>query len=238
MISEPAAATVGTTRTGGRLSGHIYEVVKARLLLGTVPSGGRLSVEALRSELGVSKQPIMDALRLLAADGLVEIRPQIGCVVASYSPGEVSDFFHMFAGLEGAVASVAARRCTPEALDHLEELSRRTRELGRQEDPLVRSRGYLELNRGFHEGIHRMAGSRIIAETSRRMWDLSDFLINTSGISEPMADSVDERQDDHDRIRIALAGGDAAAAKAEMEQHILQTLELIGEGAGTAHGLK
>lgn len=227
MTNQLRSASSGTSRTGGRLSGHMYESIKARLLQGDVPANGRLSVEALRAEFGVSKQPVMEALRLLAADGLVEILPQIGCVVSTYSASEVEDFFHMFAGLEGAVAGVAARRCTPAALAELDAVSRQIRALATNPDPGIRSLEYLTLNRDFHERIHRMAGSRIIADTSRRMWDLSDFLINTAGVSRPMATSVDDRQDDHDRIREALASGDAAAAKTQMEHHILETVDLL-----------
>lgn len=235
MANQPRSTTLGTSRTGGRLSRNIYEAIKTQLLQGELPPDGRLSVETIRGEFGVSKQPVMEALRLLAAEGLVEILPQIGCVVSTYSSAEVEDFFHMFAGLEGAVAAVAARRCSKTALEELDAVSRKIRRLATYPDPDIRSLEYLSLNRTFHECIHRMAGSRIVAHTSRRMWDLSDFLINTAGVSQPMATSVDERQDDHDRIRSALAAGDPLAAKTRMENHILETVELL-HGRATALG--
>ena len=64
-----------STGTGGRLLGRIYEAIQNRLLEGEYPAGTKLSVEAIRAEFGVSKQPVMEALRLLSADGLVEIFP-------------------------------------------------------------------------------------------------------------------------------------------------------------------
>lgn len=229
-------STTSVAGTGGRLSGHIYKSIKARLLQGEIPPNDRLSVEALRVEFGVSKQPVMEALRLLTADGLVEIVPQIGCVVSTYSPAEVEDFFHMFAGLEGAVAGVAARRCSQAALRELDTVSRRIRVLSTDPNPGIRSLEYLTLNRDFHERIHRMAGSRIIVDTSRRMWDLSDFLINTAGVSHPMGAAVGQRQDDHDRIREALAAGDPGVAKNRMENHILKTVELLQGRAPVVEG--
>lgn len=236
MTHELQPASPRPLRTRGRLSGHMYETVKTRLLQGAVPADGRLSVEALRHEFGVSKQPVMEALRQLAGDGLVEILPQIGCVVSTYSAQEASDFFLMFAGLEGAVAAVAASRCTPAALAELDSVSVRIRELSRNPDPLIQSKGYLTLNREFHESIHRMSGSRIISDTSRRMWDLSDFLINT-GAKTPLAfASVETRQDDHDGIRQALAARDPEAAKSEMERHILETVDLLHPRALQAAG--
>lgn len=227
MTYELQPAPARAMRTGGRLSGQMYETIKTRLLQGAVPAGGRLSVEALRAEFGVSKQPVMEALRLLAGDGLVEIFPQIGCVVSTYSAQEAADFFLMFAGLEGAVAAVAARRCTPAALAELDAVSLRIREVAGDTDPEARAQGYLTLNRAFHESIHRMSGSRIISDTSRRMWDLSDFLINTTAERPRVSASVAARQDDHDGIRRALAAGDPDAAKREMERHILETVDLL-----------
>ncbi|MFC9557356.1 GntR family transcriptional regulator [Rhodococcus sp. NPDC056960] len=226
MINDRPTGPSGHSRTAGRLSVQMYVAIKTRLLRGNAPPGARLSVEELRAEFGVSKQPVMEALRLLTADGLVEILPQIGCVVTTYSPEEVEDFFHMFAAVQGAVAAVAALHCTPAALDELDIVSQQIRALAANPDQEIRN-DYLRLNRDFHECIHSIAGSRMITDTSRRMWDLSDFLINTARMAQPMATSIDGRQDDHDRIRNALASRDADAAKAEMEQHVLETLDLL-----------
>ena len=79
-------------------------------------------------------------------------------------------------------------------------------------------------NRRFHEAIHLMAHSRIMAETTRRMWDLSDFLINTTGSPDPLSPALDERHEDHERIRAALHAGDQQTARAEMESHIVRTM--------------
>ncbi|MFF2347605.1 GntR family transcriptional regulator [Pseudarthrobacter sp. NPDC058119] len=235
MASENQQTGTGrTSGAGGRLSGQMYQTVKKRLLDGDIPAGARLSVEALRSEFGVSKQPVMEALRLLAGDGLIEILPQIGSVVLSYPQHEVHDFFKMFAGFEGAIAAVAATRATPAGIRDLDAISQRIKDLGAHPDEQVRSYGYRELNREFHEQIHNMAGSRIISTTSRRMWDLSDFLINTHGLPRPLANHIPERQEDHDKIRDALAAGDAETAKAQMEAHILDTTSLFEEPVSAA----
>jgi DNA-binding FadR family transcriptional regulator len=72
-----------------------------------------------------------------------------------------------------------------------------------------------------------MAHSRIMAETSRRMWDLSDFLINTTGVSQPLSSALDDRHADHESIRAALHAGDQTTARAEMERHIVGTVAVI-----------
>lgn len=70
-------------------------------------------------------------------------------------------------------------------------------------------------------------GWRPAAETSRRMWDMSDLLINTAGAPHPLAQAVPERADDHDEICAALGARDAAAARSTMERHILATVPII-----------
>jgi DNA-binding GntR family transcriptional regulator len=216
-----------STGAGGRLLGRIYEAVQHRLLEGEYPAGTKLSVEAIRAEFGVSKQPVMEALRLLSADGLVEILPQIGCVVTEYSLEEVEDFFRMFAGFESVIAAAAATRRTEEHLDELYLAARRMDRLNNEPDPDVRARQYRVQNRNFHEIIHRMAHSRVMSNMSRRMWDLSDFLINTTGAPRPFGSAITERNEDHTRIIKALESGNSEAAKIEMEQHILSTATII-----------
>ena len=66
-----------------------------------------------------------------------------------------------------------------------------------------------------------------MAETSRRMWDLSDFLINTAGVPQPLSSALDDRHADHERIRDALHAGDHEAARDEMERHIVATAAVI-----------
>ena len=213
-------------RTRGRLSGQVYETIKERLLDGDYPAGSKLSVETVRAEFGVSKQPVMEALRQLAADGIVEILPQIGCVVTRYSPQDVVDFFEIFAAFEGAMAGAAATRSTPADIAVLEStVASATARADRDEHTV--SSAYRRENRDFHSAVHRIVASRIMAESSRRLWDLSDFLINTTGRPLPLSYVASERHSEHAAIVDAIRLGDAEAARSIMEQHIRSTPALI-----------
>ncbi len=218
-------------RNRGRLSGQVYEAVKTRLLDGEYPAGARISVETIRNEFGVSKQPVMEALRLLAAEGLVEILPQIGCVVKRYSMQDVDDFFEMFAAFEGAIAGTAARRRTQAGVEQLERVSRGIGRLAIEDDPRVRASAYRLRNREFHEQIHRMVNSRLMTDESRRMWDLSDLLIATTGSSLPLGYVTGERTEEHEGIIEAIRRGDAETARRLMEEHIRATPSLIRRAA-------
>jgi DNA-binding FadR family transcriptional regulator len=83
-----------------------------------------------------------------------------------------------------------------------------------------------------------MAQSRVMTETSRRMWDLSDFLINTARVPQPLSSALDDRHADHERIRAALHTGDHAVAREEMERHIVTTAAVIQcESESAQHGV-
>jgi DNA-binding GntR family transcriptional regulator len=228
-----SAGASSLQRGGTRLNDAVYEQLKERLLEGRYAGGERISAEALRLEFGVSKQPVMEALRRLSGDGLMEIVPQVGSRVASYDLREVEDFYVMFGGFEGTIAGIAALRRTDAQLAELDEVSQRIGALRQDTDASARSHGYRTWNRHFHEVIHKMAHSRIMAETSRRMWDLSDFLINTTGVPQPLSTALDERHADHESIRAALHARDQAAARAEMERHIVGTVVVIHAEAGS-----
>lgn len=225
--TDAVGASAHTRLNGARLSAVLYESIKDRLLEGRYAAGEKLVVETLRKEFGVSKQPVMDALRRLSSDKLVDIVPQVGVQVVSYSAREVEDFFTLFGGFEGTIAGVAALRRTEVQLTELDSISVQVDDLITSSDMAVRAHGYRVRNREFHAVIHRMAHSRIMAETSQRMWDLSDFLINTTGNDSPLASALVERQHDHREITDAIRSGDEASARKAMEDHIVGTVEVI-----------
>jgi DNA-binding GntR family transcriptional regulator len=203
-----------------RLGELAQQEIKGRLLDGIYTPGQKLVVEDLSAEFGVSRQPIMEALRVLSAEGLVTIIPQVGCRVASYGAQEVRDFFALFATMEGAVAALAATRRTDADLRALNEISARIGALLDEEDLTERAHSYRIRNREFHAQIHAMADSAIIADLSRRMWNLSDFLINTAELTNPLH-SIARRHLDHQSVQHALEAKDGELARRTMEDHIL-----------------
>ena len=122
---------------------------------------------------------------------------------------------------------VAAQRYSEPQLDELISVNAEIDRLAGDPDPAGRAHGYRVLNRRFHGIVHAMAHSPVVAEISRRMWDMSDLLINTSGIPQPLASAVSGRHDDHELIIDALRRRDAQAARQAMETHIVGTVEII-----------
>lgn len=203
---------------GGRLAGEIYERLKRDLLTGRYRAGEALAVTALRDEFGVSKQPIMEALRALAADRLVSIQPQVGVRVMSYAREEVDAFFALFARAEGAMAHRAALHHHEHQLRELADLCA---QLEGGADRAGAGERYITGNRAVHRVIHEMAQSELAARISADLWDLSDFLVVTHG--HGFSGKLDERNHGHREILSAITAGDAEAAERAMTEHILSS---------------
>jgi DNA-binding GntR family transcriptional regulator len=220
-----------------RLARLVHDELRARLLAGRYPVGSRISIERVKAEFGVSKQPVMDAMRRLEATGIVQIVPQSGCRVAAYSAQEIRDFFNLFGRFEGEIAAAAAARRSDAQLDELDNAWQRIADLEQLDDPEERAHGYRLRNRAYHLVLHQMSHSRVMAQLSERMWDLSDFLVTTVGGIQRLSDSIHARNHDHDLIRIAIRSQNPDVARAAMESHIIGTVAafsatLDGPGAG------
>jgi DNA-binding GntR family transcriptional regulator len=210
-----------------RAADRVYAELKLGLLEGAYRAGERLQVEALGEALGVSKQPVMESLRRLSAEGLVVITPQVGCSVVEYDHDEVADYFQMMAAIEGAMTAMAAVRRTAPELEQLRLVSGRIAEL--LDEPSIESRahGYRVMNRNFHGLIHASCGTQIVQQVGRSMMDRADFFINSSTPVSPLGAALADRQADHEAIVAAIAVRNAEAARQAASHHIAGTVELI-----------
>ena len=192
-------------------------------------------IDELASEIGVSRQPIMEAMRRLAAERLVEIIPQVGCRVATHSLEDIGDFFRMFASIEGLLAQLAAERHEVGELRRLRLISG---EIALLRSPKVnaaaRSEGYRTLNREFHGIIHAMARAPEIATLAESCWDRSDFHLTSSSSHRLFAERLHEAQDEHESVIKLLASRKAKLASATMMEHILSFRHQLIEALSNA----
>lgn len=228
-VSERARVVGQRPRNGQRLGHVVLEELKSRLLSGRYPTGSRISIEEVKAEFSVSKQPVMDAMRRLESIGLVQIVPQSGCRVASYSTREVLDFFNLFGRFEGEICAAAALRRTDAQLLQLDRVWQQIADVEADRDTTSRSDAYRFLNRDFHLVIHQMAHSRLMADLSERMWDMSDFFISTIGGAVHLSEALEDRNRDHDVIRDLIRSRSAEVARVAMQAHIVETVRLFSD---------
>ncbi|MEW6471082.1 MAG: GntR family transcriptional regulator [Actinomycetota bacterium] len=211
-----------------------YSEIKRALITGIYEFGAELSVTALAEELGASRQPVMEALKRLETERFVEIVPQVGCRVAVPLPGEVEDFYEVFATMEGLVSRLAAERRTDEDLRQLKDaVNNLTSSLRGNSFDLAR---YADLNREFHGLVHRSARSREARLAAEMYWDRSDFMIAST--RPPFWKvNLSRARSEHKELYEAIRGQDASFAQQKAEQHIRSFGAAVVAHLASAHGV-
>jgi DNA-binding GntR family transcriptional regulator len=133
-----------------------YDAVLEGILAGTHAMGSRLREEELAAALGVSRTPVREALRRLHSEGLVELLPRRGALVARWDEEDLDEIFELRALLEGYGARRAARRIEAEKLDPLDELCD-AMDAAATEGSDAAIATITELNLRFHREIHAAA---------------------------------------------------------------------------------
>lgn len=216
--------------SGATLADRCAAYLKGLLLDGGLEPGQPISIAAVTRAMGVSRQPVMDAVRRLEIEGFIQVLPQIGCRVVSPKAEAVGDFFQLFARSEGLVCRLAAERRSDEQVQALQALARDVlRESNMAGPPDAGDPRYRHLNRRLHDAIHQLARSPIAAEISASMWDRSDFYLRAAFGSLYFSPAVRRA---HAAIVAAIVAGDAETADAATVAH------LSGVGERTVKRLK
>jgi len=175
--------------------------------------GERLDETKLAEKYGTSRTPVREALRLLAAEGLVKIQAHRGAVVARLSITELVEMFEIMAFYEGCCARLAAQRATPEELTQIAE----AHELCRQRCEANDYDGYCAANAHFHEALyyasHNSVLTRQAISTRNRLGAYRRFQLRRNN---RLNDSFREHEDVFDAIK----SGRADDAEQIMREHI------------------
>lgn len=182
--------------------------------------GAWIDEAALAGTLGISRTPLREALKVLAAEGLVRLEPRRGCFVNKLSERDLDEIFPLMALLEGRCAYEAALNATPADLEALEglhaDLARYARE-GRID-------AYYETNYQIHEAIQRLAGNRWL---SGLIDDLRKVLRLSRHKSLQLPGRIDESCAEHLSVFAALKAHDPEGAEAMMKLHLLRQREAL-----------
>lgn len=132
------------------------------ILDGDLHPGARLAEADLAARLGVSRTPVREALTRLAAEGLVDLAPNRGARVATWTRAELAGVFELRSALEPRLTALAVERATPEDLDELDDLAQRMLEVGLP-GPEHDLDAVVPLNRAFHDRLVAIADHPALA---------------------------------------------------------------------------
>lgn len=192
---------------------------------GRLAPGQRLVEAQLQAEHGAGRSTVREALRQLAAQGLVSVEANRGASVRRLSRSEVKDLFAIRERLEGLGASLAALR--------VRDASAPKRELA-QLDALVTRMGHLlaapdamawgHMNREFHSRLLQLSGNTELQRLVEQL-SLPIFQQQFRGFLQPQAQHASHQQ--HLAIVQAVRAGRAGAAELAMRRHIRGGLALV-----------
>lgn len=204
------------------LAERAYRRLRDAILGGALPAGSRVSERALGKSLGVSAQPVREALRRLEAEGMVVTSPRRGTVVAEFDAGALAEMNLIRLALEGSAAALAARKATGEDLSALREQLRAMRDATAADDVVALARA----NEAFHERLHAAAGNAFLArslQTLRAYDRVARLRALRSSPREP-AQALRE----HASLLAALRRRDPDLAEARMRAHVRRSLRAGG----------
>lgn len=193
------------TRASERATGAVRELI----LRGDFAAGARLGEVELAERLGVSRTPVREALARLASEGLVEIVPNRGARVSSWTVAELEEVFDLRATLEPRLTALAVPNAGPADVDALEDLARRM--LAAELDDLV------PLNRAFHGRLVELAAHPAMAGALAGAIHAPIVLRNFHAYDGA---SLGRSLAHHVEIVAAVRAGDPVWAQAVMTAHI------------------
>ena len=206
-------------RASSAIAGKVTRAEELRLQLadeivrGALPPGAALDETEIAQRFSVSRTPVREALRQLAASGLVEARAHRGAVVAQPSLDRLTGMFEAMAELEALCAGLAAERMPAAERQKLEAIHEELGLLSYAGNP----ERFHEVNECFHNAIYAGSQNAYIAEmtlaTRARVQPFRRAQFRNLG-------RLAKSHAEHDRVVVAIMRGDKAGAATAMRAHI------------------
>jgi len=192
-------------------------MLRDRLISGALAPGDRLGEAELAEELGMSRTPVREALRILSGEGLVEIEANRGARVSYWSEAELLNVFEIRLRLEGLAARRAAERATPAQADRLHEIATLIAVYAKPGRDRDLEKVALH-NSEFHGELLQIAGSPALSSAVAGVV----FLSILSKTHESFDDEAFRRSVNHHfEIVEAIRAGQGDWAESTMRSHML-----------------
>lgn len=218
--ASPAEAPA--ERRKGRLHSEAASDLRERILSGELPPGERLREVQVCQQLGMSRTPVREAFRTLAAEGLVDLLPNRSVVVSELNGPDIRHLFIVFAEIEALAARLAVERITDEEVN----------EIGRYLSEMVdhharQDRGsYLKLNQRIHRRTVEIAGNPVLFS----VWQsLAPQIERARALPNLDRDRWTAALFEHSKMFTALAARDGEALASYTRANFMNGLPYIAE---------
>lgn len=200
---------------------YVVDQIRQRIIEGRLVSGQRLIGRDIAEDIGISRGPIREAFRRLAADGLVELTPNRGAMVSQLNRKQVDNLFQIRETLEGLAARLAAENI--EAGDNRRTFSEVWEKVSPRDTTLPWN-VFIHHNRLYHGTIVGMSENDLLSTLIGNLQlPIMMYQIGQAMSPENMMIS----NEDHVRIANAILAGDPITAEAAMRQHLRRSHEWV-----------
>lgn len=194
----------------------IADAIRDMILSGELFPGDHLVEERLTEQLGVSRPPLREALRLLEREGLVVSMPRRGTIVTPLTPQDVHEIFTLRATYEQMAVNLGVPVRYPERLERMREALEAMAEAARKQDRAELVSSGFE----FHLALVALAGHRRLEDAYRPLWlQLRLCMVVNTRVRERLNETLDDNVERHRRLLAVIESGDRDAVLAELEVH-------------------
>ena len=201
---------------------QVAQRLRQMLVEGRIAPGAKLNERELSERLNVSRTPLREAIKMLAAEGLVELLPNRGAVAVSLTEEDVAHTFEVMAGLEAQAGELAAQRITAAELAEIQAMQFEMMAAYTRRDLSA----YYALNARIHGAISAAAKNPVLAQVyqqvNARLHALR-FRSNQDGEKWKIA------MKEHETMIEALAAHDGAAMREVLLSHLRHKREVVLE---------
>jgi DNA-binding GntR family transcriptional regulator len=202
------------------LAVEITNRLRQMILEGVMQPGEKINEKALTAQFGVSRTPLREALKVLAAEGLLELIPHRGAVITRQSEAEIAEVFQVLAALEGLAGELAAQVASDADLAQITKMTEQLRQSYAQTDRPT----YFRINQAIHQEILAASGNDTLIKSH-------ELLAHRVQRARYQANLTPQRWraavEEHEAIAKALAARDAETTSRLMRDHLLQKLTSI-----------
>ncbi|MBB4369341.1 DNA-binding GntR family transcriptional regulator [Bradyrhizobium sp. cir1] len=202
-----------TASPGMTLAESLRQRLEGAIAAGHLEPGSRLDEQEIAQRFGVSRTPVREAFRLMAANNLVELRGRQGATVRSIKAQALIEMFQVMAELEGLCARLAARRVSQAWGAEIGEIHQRLVAAGETGDIDV----FYDINQEFHEAIYEASRNAFLADQTRKLRNqVAAYRRRVTRMPNRIADTVRE----HEAIMQAILAHDPERAHSAMRDHV------------------
>lgn len=198
---------------------EVAELLRQRIFKRELEPGSWIDELRIAEEYGISRTPLREALKVLAAEGLVTMKVRRGAYVTEVSSNDLADVYHLLSLLESDAAGVVAAKATPAQLAELQALHA---ELEAAALPgTANTEAFFAVNERFHMRLLEIASNRwrdqMVADLRKVMkLNRHNSLLKTGRMGESLAE--------HRAVMAALVARDAEGTAQRMREHFANGL--------------